>query len=499
MTETITADICLNAFTVAATAVAEAMSKSKKPRRKVVDATTLEPMAHDHKNTTQSTEPDLPELVSLADVRTDGGTQARMTINETVVKDYADALEAGVKLPPVVLYYDESADVHWLADGFHRFEAHRMIGRVAISAFVTDGTQRDAKLHAAGANATHGLPRTNEDKRCAVTMLLQDQEWANWSDGHIAKICCVSQPFVGKLRASLKTVMSEAPVERTYTTKHGTTATMQTTNVGKAKLGPAAKPSKSTEFDKPADTDPENIASPCLPFKQGLVTVSSMDELLAESAALREENANLKAALAETLAENEDMGRVFDADDQVKAALAEAARHNALAENAERTLAARSHEFNERARNVVYWKNRAEKAEKLLSEAEATNDQGALRAENARLRADIGDLHAQLGERNAQLEARTSENETLAAQLGDLDMMFQEALDCHDEMREILEANVPLHETPRVLQQALELVLTLESRVAEAARCHADAHCEQDGVTQSPKMKLSCTASTSPG
>jgi hypothetical protein len=100
-------------------------------------------------------------------------------------------------------------------------------------------------------------------------------------------------------------------------------------------------------------------------------------DLLAENARLVEEMAELsefiatlQANLKETLADNEMMGRVFDADDRIKAAMDEARRQKAIAENAERTLAAKSGEFIERARAVTYWKNRAEKAEKKLAALE---------------------------------------------------------------------------------------------------------------------------------
>jgi hypothetical protein len=58
------------------------------------------------------------------------------------------------------------------------------------------------------------------------------------------------------------------------------------------------------------------------------------------------------------------LGRVCDADDKIKAALDEARRYRAVADLAERTLAARSGEFIERARAVTTWTKRAEKAEK---------------------------------------------------------------------------------------------------------------------------------------
>jgi hypothetical protein len=57
--------------------------------------------------------------------------------------------------------------------------------------------------------------------------LLNDPEWSRWADSEIARNCAVTQPFVGKLRASLITVISEGGSTtgaRTYTTKHGTTA-----------------------------------------------------------------------------------------------------------------------------------------------------------------------------------------------------------------------------------------------------------------------------------
>jgi hypothetical protein len=100
-------------------------------------------------------------------------------------------------------------------------------------------------------------------------------------------------------------------------------------------------------------------------------------DLATENARLTEEMAELsefietlQASLKESVADNEMMGRVFDADDRIKAAMAEAARQRAIAENAERTLASKSGEFIERARAVTHWKNRAEKAEKALAKLE---------------------------------------------------------------------------------------------------------------------------------
>lgn len=112
-----------------------------------------------------------------------------------------------------------------------------------------------------------------------------------------------------------------------------------------AEVAPARKPAEAPRAKAAPEVDPP--------------TVDELEQL-------RAENADLRALMKETLADNEMIGRVFDADDRLKAAMDEAKRQRAIAENAERTLAAKNGEFLERARAVTYWKNRAEKAEKAL-------------------------------------------------------------------------------------------------------------------------------------
>lgn len=57
----------------------------------------------------------------------------------------------------------------------------------------------DAILFSAGANAAHGYPRTNQDKRNDVLRLLNDEEWGQWSDREIARACVVSPDTVGRI------------------------------------------------------------------------------------------------------------------------------------------------------------------------------------------------------------------------------------------------------------------------------------------------------------
>ena len=171
-------------------------------------------------------------LLITTDLRTDGGTQPRGRLDGAVVERYAAEMELGLwdfskSSAPIVTFYDGTD--HWLADGFHRVAAAKKARIDELEVDVRQGGQRDAILYSVGANATHGYPRSNDDKRRAVSRLLEDPEWSQWSDREIARRCCVAPTFVGKLRSSLSTVDSE---KRTYVTKHGTIATMDTTAIG---------------------------------------------------------------------------------------------------------------------------------------------------------------------------------------------------------------------------------------------------------------------------
>jgi hypothetical protein len=93
-----------------------------------------------------------------------------------------------------------------MGDGFHRHAGAKRAGLETIPALVREGTQRDALLYSAGANATHGLRRTAEDKRQAVRMLLGDEEWRRASNRWVAERCKVSDHTVASVRAE-----AEAP------------------------------------------------------------------------------------------------------------------------------------------------------------------------------------------------------------------------------------------------------------------------------------------------
>jgi hypothetical protein len=157
------------------------------------------------KSQSPSSEPTIQAL-AISVIRMDGGTQPRFQLYEEVVADYAEDLRQGATFPPVIVFWDEREKMYWLADGFHRVRAHEAIGAKEVRAEIHLGSRREAVLYSVGANAAHGLRRTNADKRRAVERLLRDDEWGKWSNREIARRCGVSDTFVGDLRRNLSSV-----------------------------------------------------------------------------------------------------------------------------------------------------------------------------------------------------------------------------------------------------------------------------------------------------
>lgn len=181
--------------------------------------------------------------LKLSQIRIDGGTQPRDSIDQTVVSEYNHSLMNGAVFPPVEVFFDGIN--YYLADGFHRYFAHKSAVSPDISVNVHTGTLRDAILYSVSANDKHGLRRSIADKRKAVMILLRDDEWKQWSNTEIAKRCNVSTPFVIKIREEM--YPNEEPQAKKYTTKHGTVSTMK----------PPSKP-KEKEIDEPvAEIDTE--------------------------------------------------------------------------------------------------------------------------------------------------------------------------------------------------------------------------------------------------
>jgi len=275
--------------------------------------------------------------VSIDSIRIDGGTQTRELINETAVAQYTEDLLNGCIFPPIEIF-DDGVN-KWLVDGFHRLFAHKRADFSEIEVNVHQGTLRDAQLYALGVNDKHGLQRTNADKRKAVMIALNDLEWQDYSDTQIAKICNVSATFVAKCR---KSEGIDRPSEKTYTTKHGTEAKMDTTKIGKAKP------------EKPAKVEPVTELAPLAKYTED----DQLNELSHVNTELHAENLKLQDTMT-----------VLSGDQEVINAQFETLRSQITGLEAELKAVKNSRDqFQAKNADLIkqvnYWRKRAEKAEK---------------------------------------------------------------------------------------------------------------------------------------
>src|SRR5262245_27087561 len=113
------------------------------------------------------------KMISLARVQIDRSTQARMKKDPNHVQLLVEVLESGKEFKDDPEVYFDGKD-YWIGDGFHRLEAYARVGRERVYVLVREGGRHDAILHAVGANAEHGMPRTRKDVRRAIRLALED-------------------------------------------------------------------------------------------------------------------------------------------------------------------------------------------------------------------------------------------------------------------------------------------------------------------------------------
>jgi ParB-like chromosome segregation protein Spo0J len=204
----------------------------------------------------------------LTAIRLDGGTQARIRIDEKVFEEYAMKMKEGSVFPPIVVFKDPDGEI-WLGDGFHRYHANKLNGAEDIECEVRDGTQRDAKLYSWSANKNRGLQMTWEDNRKVILEMLEDPECAKWSDAEIARHVGVSKMTVGRIRKKAKGETPQ-PKKRKFIDSKGQEKEMNTEKIG-----------IKAPVEQPAPVADDRI-----------------DELVTLVTSLSEENENLKDKIA---------------------------------------------------------------------------------------------------------------------------------------------------------------------------------------------------------
>lgn len=180
------------------------------------------------------------ESIPVDAIRLDGNTQSRVRVDPEVVADYAEKIRSGTKFPAVDVYHDGSD--YWLADGFHRTLAAISANKKSTKVNVHSGTVKDAILHSAGSNPSHGLRRTAGDKRHAVKMLLDAGHWADKSVNWLSRACHVSFALAKSVHDEwYDSQVTEKPTVRE--TSNG--GKMDTSSIGRSRNTPPPEPSEN--------------------------------------------------------------------------------------------------------------------------------------------------------------------------------------------------------------------------------------------------------------
>jgi uncharacterized ParB-like nuclease family protein len=137
--------------------------------------------------------------IPIDSIKLDSDLQPRAALNQETINEYTEAMKAGAQFPGVVIFQD--GEVNWLADGYHRYAAAKNAGAQDISAEIRTGSKEDALKFALSANATHGLRRSQADKRRAVVIALK--RFGNLSNRELGRLTAVDDKTVGKYRERL--------------------------------------------------------------------------------------------------------------------------------------------------------------------------------------------------------------------------------------------------------------------------------------------------------
>ena len=172
----------------------------------------------------------------------DSSIQTRYRLDKATIEDYEEAMRSGAVFPPCTVFAERGAQRYILADGHHRLEAAKQVKKKTFLCTIRCGDRQEALHFALGANADHGLRRSNADKRKCVLMAMNCPAYDGWSLRKIADLCRVSRPLVSEIKQEINEAAQEIEEEG------GSSATKTRDRVRKTKVPPTQDESDRTEL-----------------------------------------------------------------------------------------------------------------------------------------------------------------------------------------------------------------------------------------------------------
>lgn len=190
-------------------------------------------------------------------IRRDGGTQGRLALKPTVVKEYAELMAEGVKFPPVRTWFDGCE--YWLSDGFQRLAAADLIKVETVDAEVLHGNIDDARWDSYAANRFHGLRRTRADMEVIIERALVHPHSKQLSNVQIAQHLSVSEATIRRWRTHLS---SSGDEDRMRIARRGDSSySINVCNIGKCNDGRTSRIKSRRALQQDLDTM-KGLASP---------------------------------------------------------------------------------------------------------------------------------------------------------------------------------------------------------------------------------------------
>jgi ParB-like chromosome segregation protein Spo0J len=201
--------------------------------------------------------------------------QTRHGVNKEKIADYAERMQAGDEFPPA--QHVQFDGVYFLVDGIHRRVAAEQAGKSTLLCSVTPGTREGAVRAAMKANTTHGLPRSNKDKKFAALVALK--ELPDLSSRAIADLLKVAHSFIEDVRRELESESSPSTKKRTG-------------RDGRKRKAPSHSESNSADASSPpgenegqeGDTTASHSTARFLPLPRKLPSRWQVDRLMTRAA-----------------------------------------------------------------------------------------------------------------------------------------------------------------------------------------------------------------------
>jgi len=135
-------------------------------------------------------------FVPVNEIEATSKTQVRVRLDSRAIDEYANDMKNGDVFPPLTVFAEKGSSRFILADGFHRLAAMKKAGITDANCEIQEGNLHDARRFALGINHNHGVRRTIEDKKKAVSMAMEDEFFDGKPLRFIADHCKVSHEYV---------------------------------------------------------------------------------------------------------------------------------------------------------------------------------------------------------------------------------------------------------------------------------------------------------------